>query len=76
MLAAAFVVAYARLARAALRGHAYLGRATVALLLATPYLAPWYLAWAVPLAAAEDDEWAGLATVALGAYLLRQTVPL
>jgi hypothetical protein len=76
LFAVAFVVAYAWLAWSALRGRAHLARATVALLLATPYLAPWYLAWAVPLAAAEDDEWAGLATVALGAYLLRQTIPL
>jgi hypothetical protein len=74
--AVAFVIAYAWLVRLALRGRAYLGRASVALLLVTPYLAPWYLAWAVPLAAAEDDEWAGLATLALGAYLLRQTIPL
>ena len=76
VFAALFAGAYLWLARAALRGHAHLGRASVLLLLATPYLAPWYLAWAVPLAAAEDDEWSGVATLALGAYLLRQTVPL
>jgi len=76
LLAAAFVLAYLLLARSAARGRARLAAATVALLVATPYLAPWYLAWAVPLAAAEDDEWSGLATLALGAYLLRQTVPI
>jgi hypothetical protein len=48
----------------------------VAALVATPYITPWYLVWAVPLAAAEDDEWAGLATIVLGAYLLRQTIPI
>jgi Glycosyltransferase family 87 len=76
LFAAAFFTVYLLLARAAARGHAHLAAASVALLLATPYLAPWYLAWAVPLAAAEDDEWSGLATLVLGAYLLRQTVPL
>jgi hypothetical protein len=73
---AAFVVVYAWLARDAARGKARLGLAMVAVLATTPYVAPWYLAWAVPLAAAEDDEWAGVATLALGAYLLRQTVPI
>jgi hypothetical protein len=76
VFAAAFVAVYLLLARSAARGRARLAVATVALLVATPYLAPWYLAWAVPLAAAEDDEWSGLATLALGAYLLRQTVPI
>jgi len=76
LFAVGFAVAYLWLAREALRGRAHLARAAVALLLATPYLAPWYLAWAVPLAAAEDDEWSAVATLALGAYLLRQTVPL
>jgi len=41
-----------------------------------PYLVVWYLVWALPLAAAEDDETAGLLSLALCAYLLRQTVPL
>jgi hypothetical protein len=53
-----------------------LALATCGLLLVTPYLTVWYVVWALPLAAAEDDEWAGLLTLALGAYLLRQTVPL
>jgi hypothetical protein len=48
----------------------------VGLLVVTPYLAPWYLGWAVPLAAAEDDELAAAGTLVLGAYLLRQTIPL
>ena len=46
------------------------------LLLATPYLVPWYAVWVVPLAAAEEDRAAqGLALV-LCAYMLRQTIPL
>ena len=72
----AFLVAYAWLAREAWRGNARLGLATCALLLAAPYLVVWYVVWAVPLAAAEDDEPAALISLALCAYLLRQTIPL
>jgi hypothetical protein len=45
-------------------------------LLTTPYLVVWYLAWTVPLAALDEDD--GLAkglTLALCAYLLPQTIP-
>jgi hypothetical protein len=73
--ATAFAIAYVWLARAAWRGRARLGLAACAFLLATPYLAPWYLAWVVPLAAADDDDTAQWLTVALSAYLLPQTVP-
>jgi hypothetical protein len=76
LVGAAFVVAYVWLARSALRGRARLGLTAGVLLLATPYLAPWYTAWAVPLAAAEDDREAQLLALALTAYLARQTVPL
>ena len=75
-LAAAFVAAYAWLLREAARGRARLGLAAGFLLLATPYLAPWYAAWAVPLAAAEDDLAAQILALALCAYLLPQTVPI
>jgi hypothetical protein len=73
---AAFAAAYVWLAREALRGRARLGLAAGLALLAVPYLAPWYTAWAVPLAAAEDDRTAQLLALGLTAYLLRQTVPL
>jgi hypothetical protein len=73
---AAFAVVYAWLAREAWRGHARLGLATCALLLAAPYLVVWYVVWAVPLAAAEDDEPAALLSLVLCAYLLRQTIPI
>jgi Glycosyltransferase family 87 len=73
---AAFVAAYVWLARQALRGRARLGLAAGLALLAVPYLAPWYAAWTVPLAAAEDDRTAQLVALGLTAYLLRQTVPL
>jgi hypothetical protein len=76
LFAAAFVVVYLWLAREAWRGKARLGLATVALLLAAPYLVVWYIVWALPLAAAEDDEPAALFSLALCAYLLRQTIPI
>lgn len=76
LFALAFVLAYAWLAREAWRGRARLGLATCALLFALPYLVVWYVVWAVPLAAAEDDEPAALLALVLCAYLLRQTIPL
>jgi hypothetical protein len=76
LFAAAFVAVYLWLAREAWRGKARLGLATVALLLAAPYLVVWYVVWALPLAAAEDDEPAALLSLALCAYLLRQTIPI
>jgi hypothetical protein len=76
LFALAFVVAYAWLAREAWHGRARLGLATCALLFALPYLVVWYVVWAFPLAAAEDDETAGLVALVLCAYLLRQTIPL
>jgi hypothetical protein len=74
--AAAFAAAFVWLARRALGGRARLGLAAALLLLATPYLAPWYAVWAVPLAAAEDDRTAQVICLALCAYLLPQTVPI
>jgi hypothetical protein len=76
LLLALFVIAYAWLAREALRGRARLGLASGALLVASPYLAAWYVVWTLPLAASEDDERAALLGLALCAYLLRQTIPL
>jgi hypothetical protein len=76
LAAAAFAAVYVWLAREALRGRARLGLAAAAALVATPYLAPWYLAWAVPLAAADDDGAAQLLSLGLTAYLLSQTVPI
>jgi hypothetical protein len=76
LFVAVFAFVYAWLAREAWRGNARLGLATCALLLASPYLVVWYVVWALPLAAAEDDESAALLSLALCAYLLRQTIPL
>jgi hypothetical protein len=72
LFGAAFAVFYAWLLW---RRRARLALVACALLLATPYLAPWYLAWAVPLAAAEDDDTAAWISLALGAYLIPQTIP-
>jgi hypothetical protein len=76
LCAAAFVLAYAWLLREAWRGRDRLALATGLLLLALPYLAVWYVAWTIPLAAAEDDRPAQLVGLALCAYLLRQAIPL
>jgi hypothetical protein len=76
VLVAAFAVAYLLLVREAWRGRARLALAACLLLLATPYLVAWYVVWAVPLAAAEDDAWAQVLALGLSAYLLSQTVPI
>jgi hypothetical protein len=74
---AVFTLGLAWLARDARRsGRPRLGPAALLLLVTTPWLAAWYTAWAVPLAALEDDERVRLATLVLCAYLLPQTVPL
>ncbi len=69
-------VALALLARQALHGRARLGLTACVLLLGTPWLAAWYVAWAVPLAAAEEDHTARLVALGLCAYLLPQAVPI
>ena len=75
LLAVGFALAYLWLLRSAARGRARLGLAAVLLVLAAPYLAPWYAAWAVPLAAAEDDGDGQVLSLGVCAYLLPQTVP-
>jgi len=76
LFAAAFALAYVWLARQAWRGRARLGLAAGFLLLASPYLVPWYAVWALPLAASEDDPPAQWLAVAISVYLLRQRVPI
>jgi hypothetical protein len=75
LLVGAFAVAYLLLVREALRGRARLGLTAGLLLLATPYLVAWYVVWAAPLAAAEDDRAAQLLVLGLSVYLLSQAVP-
>ena len=60
----ALALGLAWLAREAHRGRVRLARAACLLLLTTPWLAPWYTVWAVPLAAAEDDRRAQLVALA------------
>jgi hypothetical protein len=73
---AALVLGLAWLARDALDGRARLGLAACLVLVTTPYLAVWYLAWAVALAAPDEERASRLAALALTAYLLPQTIPL
>ena len=68
--AAGLLGALVLLARRARTGSPVLGRAAIALLVFTPWLLPWYLVWALPLAAAEDDRPAINVTLALTGYLL------
>jgi len=75
LFGAAFAVAYLWLLREAWRGRARLGLAAAALLVCSPYVVVWYLAWVVPLAAVEEDRTARLVALALTAYLLPQTIP-
>jgi alpha-1,6-mannosyltransferase len=79
-LGIAFVLLAAGLAWLAVEAHggrARLGRAACLVLATTPYLVVWYLAWAVPLAAPEDDDrTARIGALVLTAYLLPQTIPL
>jgi hypothetical protein len=72
---AALVLGFAWLAVQARRGRARMALAACLVLVTTPYLAVWYLAWAVPLAAAEEDTAATIGCLALCAYLLPQTIP-
>lgn len=52
------------------------GWATLALLLATAWLLPWYLIWVLPLAAVSRDRPLQLLTLALTAYQLGARIPL
>jgi len=76
VFAVLFGLVYLWLLREAWRGRARLGLCAGLLLCATPWLVPWYAAWAVPLAAVEDDAAAKLLALGFSGYLLRQAVPL
>jgi alpha-1,6-mannosyltransferase len=68
------VAGLAWLARESLRGRARLGAGACLLLATTPWLAPWYTIWALPLAAAEGDRRAQVVALGFCAYLLPQTI--
>jgi hypothetical protein len=72
---AGFVAGYVLLLRQAAAGRARLALTGGLFLLATPWLAAWYTAWVVPLAAAEEDRTAQWLALVLCAYLLPQAVP-
>ena len=76
VVVAGAVAAFIVLCGTALQGRPRLGVGAVVLLLATPWLLPWYAAWAVPLAAADEDAAARWLAIALSAYLLPDRVPL
>jgi hypothetical protein len=76
VLVALFAASYLVLVNEAKRRRARLGLAAGLLLLATPWIVPWYASWALPLAAAEDDGAAILLSVALTGYLLEARAPL
>jgi hypothetical protein len=66
-----FAAVYLALCRSAWRsGRAHLSLAATALCLTSSLLRPWYALWPVALAAVEEDELAGLAALALSAYVL------
>ena len=62
--------------RSARAGRPRLGLASLGLLVATPWLLPWYAAWAVPLAAVEEDRLAWVLSLAFCAYILPDGIPL
>jgi hypothetical protein len=76
ILAGLFALGYAWLLWEAWRGRARLALAAGLLLVATPWLVPWYAVWAVPLAAVEEDRPARWLALGFSAYLLRDAVPL
>jgi hypothetical protein len=69
-------IAFGWLLLQAWRGRARLGLAAGVLLVATPWLVPWYAVWPVSLAAFEEDRLARALALVMSAYLLRDAVPL
>jgi hypothetical protein len=64
------------LVRSARAGKPRMGLASMLVLVATPWLLPWYAAWAVPLAAVEEDRLVWILALAFCAYILPDGVPL
>jgi hypothetical protein len=64
------------LVRSARAGRPRLGLASLLILIATPWLLPWYAAWAVPLAAVEEDRLAWVLALGFCAYILPDGIPL
>lgn len=64
------------LGRQALRGRPRLALGASLLLVASPWVLPWYSTWPVALASIDDDRTAQLVALALAAYLLPARIPL
>ncbi len=79
MFLAGFVLVLALTLRRTARGadwRAMAGWATLALLLSTAWLLPWYAIWALPLAALADSRRLRAATLAVCAYAILIHLPL
>ena len=79
MYAAGFALAFVWLLVRARRGYdpiAAAAWATVAVLIASAWLVPWYILWLLPLAALVPDRRLHAATLALTAWMLVIAVPL
>lgn len=70
------LVALPWLLRDARAGRARLALATGLLVLASPWVLPWYAAWIVPLAAVEEDRLAWVLALVVCASLMPDRVPL
>jgi len=74
--AAPLLVALPWLLRDARAGRARLALATGLLVLASPWVLPWYAVWIVPLAAVEEDRLAWVLALVVCAGLMPDRVPL
>jgi glycosyl transferase family 87 len=70
------IMALPWLLRDARAGRARLALATGLIVLASPWVLPWYAVWIVPLAAIEEDRLAWVLALTVCAYLLPDRVPL
>jgi hypothetical protein len=70
------LVALPWLLRDARAGRPRLGLATGLLVIASPWVLPWYAVWTVPLAAVEEDRLAWVVALVACAYLLPDRIPL
>ncbi len=70
------VIALPWLLRDARAGRARLGLATGLLVIASPWVLPWYAVWTVPLAAVEEDRLAWVLALVVCACLLPDRIPL
>jgi hypothetical protein len=73
---APLLIALPWLVRRARGGRPRLAMTSLLLLLASPWVLPWYAVWVVPLAAVEEDRLAWALSLLLCAYLLPDRVPL